>query len=104
VAGELKITTPAHQVEAATMGGKNKVNDSSTKDTSFSRLLDQGIEKLNSKMLEADRLSSELAAGKDLDIPEVMLSITKADISFRMFVQLRNKALSAYEEIMRLQF
>ncbi len=104
MAGDFKITTPALQAEAVTIGGKNKVNDLSANDTSFSKLLDQGLKRLNSKMKEADRLSLELAAGRDLDIPDVMLSITKADISFRMFVQLRNKALSAYEEIMRLQF
>ncbi len=71
---------------------------------SFSRMVEEGMEKLNGEMIRADSLSARLAAGKELDIPEVMLSITKADISFRMFVQMRNKALSAYEEIMRLQF
>ncbi len=70
----------------------------------FYQMVQKGLDKLNNQMAEADKLAASLAAGKEMDIPEVMLAISKADISFRMFVQMRNKALSAYEEIMRLQF
>ncbi|NPA94646.1 MAG: flagellar hook-basal body complex protein FliE [Thermodesulfobacteria bacterium] len=70
----------------------------------FKEMVEEGLEKLNSQMTQADELAARLAAGEELDIPEVMVALSKADISFRMFVQVRNKALSAYEEIMRLQF
>ena len=70
----------------------------------FSGMVEKGLEKLNAQMTQADKMAARLAAGEEMDIPEVMLAITKADINFRLFVQMRNKALSAYEEIMRLQF
>jgi len=38
------------------------------------------------------------------DIHEAMIDIEKANISFRLMMQVRNKLLSAYEEIMRMQF
>ncbi len=92
------------------VGGRPSMTDDKTwqKDGSsssdFPALIEKGLERLNSQMSQADRLAASLAAGKELDIPQVMIAISKADISFRMFVQMRNKALSAYEEIMRLQF
>jgi len=70
----------------------------------FSQMLQEGMDRLNASIQKADEQATGLAAGKDVDVPEAMISITKADISFKMFLQLRNKALSAYEEIMRLQF
>ncbi len=75
-----------------------------TERPTFSSMVEKGLEKLNAQMTQADNMAARLAAGEEMDIPEVMLEITKADINFRMFVQMRNKALSAYEEIMRLQF
>ncbi len=89
------------QLLAKSNGGKQTEDQSSL---DFPSLVEKGIDRLNSKMSQADRLAAELAAGKELDIPQVMIAISKADISFKMFVQMRNKALSAYEEIMRLQF
>lgn len=70
----------------------------------FSEMLSEGMDRLNSGIQQADELAAGLAAGRDVDVPDAMIAITKEDISFRMFLQLRNKALSAYEEIMRLQF
>ena len=70
----------------------------------FSSVLEDEISKVNREIKEAEKLSLDLASGKQVDLPTVMMAINKADISFRLFVQVRNKALSAYEEIMRLQF
>ena len=70
----------------------------------FPKMLDEMFKKLNTRLEKADKMAADLSAGKDIDIPAAMIAINKADISFRMFVQLRNKALNAYEEIMRLQF
>ncbi len=70
----------------------------------FADLLENSLEELNSKLQNAEKLALDLASGKEVDLPTVMTEINKADLSFRMFLQVRNKALSAYEEIMRLQF
>ena len=69
----------------------------------FSEMLSEGMDRLNSGIEQADELAARLSAGGDVDVSKAMIAITKADISFKMFLQLRNKALSAYEEIMRLQ-
>ena len=53
--------------------------------------------------LQADRGAKELLAGRNKNIHETMMSIEKADMSFRLMMQVRNKVIEAYREIMRMQ-
>ncbi len=102
----MKIDAPASTFKNLATGptGSAEKADDSKANGEFSQLLEQGMEKLNGTINKADDMAQRLAAGEDVDVPDAMIAITKADISFKMFLQLRNKALSAYEEIMRLQF
>ena len=54
-------------------------------------------------MVEANQKSLEMLAGESKNIHEVMISLEKADISFRFLNQVRNKAVDAYTEIFRMQ-
>lgn len=57
-----------------------------------------------SKNLEAaDDAITQSSTGGPVDLHEVMIAMEKADISLRMLVQVRNKAIDAYQEIMRMQ-
>ncbi len=50
-----------------------------------------------------DLAVANLQSGKAEHLHEVMISVEEAEISLKMLVQMRNKALTAYEEIMRMQ-
>jgi flagellar hook-basal body complex protein FliE len=52
----------------------------------------------------ANRKTEEFAVGKEYDLHEIMIASEKADLSFRLLLQIRNKLLDAYQEIMRMQF
>jgi len=52
---------------------------------------------------QSEQAIENLASGQARNLHEVMISVEKADISLKMLVQFRNKALQAYEEIMRMQ-
>jgi len=52
----------------------------------------------------ANRKTEEFAVGKDYDLHDIMIASEKADLSFRLLLQIRNKLLDAYQEIMRMQF
>lgn len=69
----------------------------------FLNLLKEGIADVNKGMRESDKASMDLATGKSSNIHETMLSVTKAEIGFNMIVQLRNKAIEAYQDVMRMQ-
>ncbi len=102
----MKIDTsfPALGDFSSPIGNAGQSSSVSEKGREFSEMLQEGMDRLNSSIQRADELAAGLAAGEDVDVPDAMIAITKADISFKMFLQIRNKALSAYEEIMRLQF
>ena len=69
---------------------------------SFADHLKQGINEVNDKNKVADKMGVELATGKTGNIHETMLAATQAELSFNLMVQLRNKALEAYSEIIRM--
>lgn len=70
----------------------------------FSALLRQSIDKVNDTQQQAGQLAEAFEAGKDsVDLPEVMIALQKASISFQAMTQVRNKLLSAYQEIMNMQ-
>ncbi len=70
--------------------------------TSFYDHLKEAISDVNQDQVTADKKATDLANGKDTNIHETMLSATQAELSFNMMVQVRNKALAAYEEIMKM--
>jgi flagellar hook-basal body complex protein FliE len=69
---------------------------------SFGDVLKESISKVDSLQKEADRAIQEMAAGSG-DIHNAMIAMEKASISFQMMMQVRNKIVSAYEEVMRMQ-
>lgn len=69
----------------------------------FGQMLTESIEKVNEAQLSADKSIKELAAGRTKNIHETMLKIENADASLKLMMQVRNKVLDAYKEIMRMQ-
>ncbi|NSW89889.1 MAG: flagellar hook-basal body complex protein FliE [Firmicutes bacterium] len=78
--------------------------DSKGEDTkTFAGFLSEALAKTNNMILEAENISDEFAAGQIEDIHKVLIAIEKADIALQFTLQVRNKILDAYNEIMRMQ-
>jgi flagellar hook-basal body complex protein FliE len=71
--------------------------------SSFVDVLKDSINKVDQIEKEADKEAEKLARMETQDIHGTMIAIEKADITFQLMMQVRNKILSAYEEIMRMQ-
>lgn len=69
----------------------------------FSDIIQSTISEVAKAEQQADKSIEDLQSGQSKNLHEVMISVEKADISVKMLVQFRNKALQAYEEIMRMQ-
>ncbi len=67
----------------------------------FLKTLEEAIKEVNRLQLEADQAVKELSLGKG-DLHETILALEKADISFRLMMQIRNKLIRAYEEVMKM--
>ena len=61
------------------------------------------VKNLNDMEAKADQSVEQLMKG-EAGIHETMIALQKADISLRFFLQVRNKAMDAYREIMRMPF
>jgi flagellar hook-basal body complex protein FliE len=70
---------------------------------SFGNMLAQSLKEVNRLHMEADEAVENLAAGKQKNIHETMIALEKADVAFQLLMQVRNKIISAYETIMRMQ-
>ena len=70
---------------------------------SFVDILKDSIGKVNRLQVEADHASQELLLGKDKNIHQVMIAIEEANLSLQLVMQVRNKIINAYEEMMRMQ-
>ncbi len=69
----------------------------------FTGFLTDALKETQNAQLEADRAMEKLATGEAKSIHEVMVAMEEADISMRLVVQMRNKVVEAYQEIMRMQ-
>ena len=70
---------------------------------SFSNVVERFIQDTNAQQLQADQAVQQLATGQSDSIPDTMLALTKADLSLRVFMEVRNKVIEAYQEVMRMQ-
>lgn len=70
---------------------------------SFLDYVSEGVKTVNDIQANADKMSTNLATGKQENIHETMLAVSQAELSFKLMVQVRNKALEAYQEVMRMQ-
>ena len=68
----------------------------------FGKLMEEMVGKVNDLQVNADQSIQSLATGQGKGLHEVMLAVEKASISFQMLTQVRNKAVEAYQEIMRM--
>ena len=70
---------------------------------SFANTLPESLDKVNDMQKEADKAIEDLATGKTRNIHETMIAVNKADLAFRLTMQVRNKIVEAYQEVMRTQ-
>ncbi len=70
----------------------------------FSAMMKESIEKVSETQSQAKELSTAFESGDtSVDLPEVMVALQKANISFQAMTQVRNKLLNAYQEVMNMQ-
>ncbi|MCE5284793.1 MAG: flagellar hook-basal body complex protein FliE [Pelosinus sp.] len=71
-------------------------------DKTFGQFLSDAVKDVNSLQKSAETASVDLAAGKIQDIAQVAIAQSKADVALQLTLQVRNKVVDAYQEIMRI--
>jgi len=70
---------------------------------SFRDFLIDSIQEVNSMQQDADLAVEQLATGGNVTPAEVLTAVQKADIAFRMMMQVRNKIVAAYQEVQNIR-
>jgi flagellar hook-basal body complex protein FliE len=77
---------------------------SPTSQVSFSDALKSSLDSVNNMQLQSEKLGQDFAMGNDnVSLSDVMISGQKANIEFQATVQVRNKLVSAYQDMMNMQ-
>lgn len=69
----------------------------------FADVLGNMIEKTNNIQQEAELSARKFAVGESEGVHDTMIALEKADLSFRLLMQVRNKVMDAYQELTRMQ-
>ncbi|MBO6178032.1 MAG: flagellar hook-basal body complex protein FliE [Selenomonadaceae bacterium] len=94
--------TPVRQV---TLHAESHLGETEVKAPvkTFGEYLTDSLKKTNELIHESDKWNAALAAGKVEDLSQVIVAGQKAEIATQLTLQIRNRAVSAYQEIMRMQ-
>jgi flagellar hook-basal body complex protein FliE len=71
--------------------------------STFAAFLQEAVAGVNRLQQEAETAVQQYTVGKAQNLHDTMIAVEKADISLRLLMQVRNKAVEAYQEIMRMQ-
>ena len=69
----------------------------------FVEALGRALEGVNALQQEADATKVAVAAGERVDMTQAIVGIERANVAFQLTLQVRNKLLEAYQEVMRMQ-
>ncbi len=102
--GAAAVAGVAGAAASATAAGAASPAGSATQQAveSFSTLLQQAMESLNTQFQAADQGAMQLAAGEPVDLHTVTIAMERAELSLSLALQVRNKLLEAYQEVMRM--
>jgi flagellar hook-basal body complex protein FliE len=85
---------PLSSAAAATSGGQGG---------QFGHLVSEGLERVNTQLLGTQTDLQQLALGQVESVHQVMIRMEEARLSFQLMMQVRNRVLEAYQDVMRMQ-
>ena len=68
----------------------------------FANTLKEAIAKVNNQQIQSDSMTNKLINGGDVELHEVMIASQKASVTLNTTIEIRNKVIEAYQEIMRM--
>jgi flagellar hook-basal body complex protein FliE len=67
-------------------------------------MVSQFVGQTNQQQVVADESVKQLVTGQTDDVQQVVMAVAQADLSFQLFMEIRNKLIDNYNELMRMQF
>ena len=96
--------------EAARTGNVDTLQDAQSaqatqavQGVSFGDVLNQFVSEVNDKQIASGQAVNDLLSGKDIPLHQAMIAMQEAGVAFQLMVEVRNKLLEGYQELMRMQ-
>jgi flagellar hook-basal body complex protein FliE len=88
---------------AAVAQGKSPGAAQGADGAEFSQALKAAIDQVSAAQMQAQQMSEDFASGKEnVNLQDVMVNLQKASLSFQQMVQVRNKLVNAYQDVMNM--
>lgn len=79
-----------------------QISGEEPKENSFKDMMKEFMSEVNDMKLDVDKKIEDFAAGKIKDLHQMTLAMEKADVAFKLMMEIRNKLLKAYKELIRM--
>ena len=96
----MNISSIGNSLSTLGLNSVNKVEDESTK--SFQSMLNDAISEVNSTQVDGYKSMEGIASGKVTNLQEAVQKIEEAELSLKLALEVKNKSLNAYKEIMKM--
>ncbi len=97
----MNISSIGNSLNVLGLNATNKIEESS--DKSFQNMLNDAISDVNNQQVEGYKSMESIATGKVTNLQEAVQRIEEAELSMKLALEVKNKALNAYREIMKMQ-
>lgn len=95
--------TDAQTIDRFTSAALIDTAQSARAPETFANLMQQGIGAVSKDIAAAEAAMRDVAADKPVELHDVMISLERARLSVQTFVQVRNKLIESYQDLMRIQ-
>jgi flagellar hook-basal body complex protein FliE len=82
----------------------NKSGSASPGSAGFADLVDNFVSQTNEAQVSSDQAIDDMVSGRTDNVEQVVLAVANAELSFQLFMEVRNKLIDSYNELMRMQF
>jgi flagellar hook-basal body complex protein FliE len=103
-----EITNPFNSIQPSALQGSNGIGTNISQDMnkqgdSFSQVLEKSLVEVNKNQVEAYNAMNDIATGKVENLQAAVQQIEEAELSLKLGLEVKNKALGAYKQVMAMQ-
>ena len=96
----IPLVSPTGQTGVGQQAPSSKTGDNG----GVAKLFGDFIQQTNETQVNSDRAIDDLVLGKTDNVQQVIMAVANAEMSFQLFMEIRNNLIDSYNELMRMQF
>jgi flagellar hook-basal body complex protein FliE len=98
----MKISSISNAINPLTLNNSTQI-DNKSKAGSFENMLSNAVSEVNKEQKEGYNAMEEIASGKVTNLQQAVQQIEEAELSMKLALEVKNKAINAYREVSRMQ-